>query len=110
MAPFLINRAFAGLYAEQLKIMGLTEDVVPEDRNRGSSDIGNVSRCVPTIHPHVPIGEGINIHSSSFACASVSAKGDMAVLEGACAMAMTAIDLSLLPELRMQIVAEFDNG
>ena len=107
MAPFSINSAYAELYAAQLKILGLEEDDVPVDRNRGSSDIGNVSQVVPTIHPHVPIGKGINIHSASFAAATVTEQGDSALLEGARAMAMTAIDLALLPEWRNRILDEF---
>jgi len=80
------------------------EDDVPVDRNRGSSDVGNVSQIVPTIHPHVPIGPGINIHSAEFARATVSSQGELAVLEGAKAMAMTAVDLVLNPEIRKKIL------
>lgn len=107
MEPFRINASFADLYSRQLEILGLAEDDVPVDRNRGSSDIGNVSQIVPTIHPHVPIGEGINIHSSGFAIATVSERGDRAVLEGAKALAMTAIDLALDPAWRGRILEEF---
>ncbi|MBT0664845.1 M20 family metallopeptidase [Geobacter pelophilus] len=107
MAPFRINQAYADLYAKQLELLGLAEDVVAVDRNCGSSDIGNVSQIVPTIHPHVPIGSGINIHSSSFAEATVSLQGDQAVLEGACALAMTAADLVCDPAYRRRIAEEF---
>lgn len=110
MAPFRIIRNFAALYARQLGILGLQEDDVPVDLNRGSSDIGNVSQVVPTIHPHVPIGSGMNIHSSSFAKATVSDLGDMAVLEGARAIAMTAIDLVFDREVRASIQEEFRQG
>lgn len=110
MAPFRIIEPFADLYAEQLRILGLEEDSVPIDRNRGSSDIGNVSQIVPTIHPHVPIGQGINIHSRDFARATVSPKGELAVLEGAKAMAMTAAELVFQPQLRALIVAAFNKS
>ncbi len=106
LAPFRLNSAFADIYARQLALLGMAEDDVPVDRNRGSSDIGNVSQIVPTIHPHVPIGAGINIHSSAFAQATVSPQGDKAVLEGAMALAMTAIDLSMVEELRRQVLDE----
>jgi amidohydrolase len=107
MAPFRINSTYADLYAKQLKLLGLKEEAVAVDRNCGSSDIGNVSQIVPTIHPHVPIGSGINIHSNSFAEATVSLKGDLAVLEGARALAMTAVDLVCDPVCRRQIAEEF---
>ena len=100
LAPFRVNRPFADLYAAQLDYLGLVESDSPSDRNRGSSDIGNVSQVVPTIHPHVPIGDGIHIHTPGFAAAAGSERGGEAVLEGARAMALTAIDLCHLPELR----------
>jgi amidohydrolase len=107
MAPFRINKTFAALYKRQLETLCFPEEEVPIDRNRGSSDIGNVSQVVPTIHPHVPIGSGVNIHSSSFAESTVSAMGDQAVLEGACTLAMTAIDLVFDQECRDIIKEEF---
>jgi amidohydrolase len=110
MAPFRINKTFAALYKSQLETLSLPEDEVPIDRNRGSSDIGNVSQVVPTIHPHVPIGSGVNIHSSSFAEATVSAMGDKAVLEGACTLAMTVIDLVFDQECRDRIKEEFSQS
>lgn len=106
LAPFKINHPFAELYADQLKLLGLNEDEVAVNRNNGSSDIGNVSQIVPTIHPHVPIGAGINIHSSEFAEATVSPNGDSAVLEGAMALAMTAVDLAISRETREKITGE----
>jgi amidohydrolase len=107
LAPLRINRAFSALYSAQLACLGLPEAAAPPDKNRGSSDIGNVSQVVPTIHPHVPIGEGLRIHSEDFARATVSPEGKMAVLEGAKAMAMTAVELAASPELREKIVDEF---
>ena len=104
MAPFRVNAAFAGLYAAQLGYLGLAESDSPSDRNRGSSDIGNVSQVVPTIHPHVPIGSGIHIHTPEFAAAAGSERGGEAVLEGARALALTAIDLCFLPGLRDEIL------
>ena len=100
LAPFRVNRTFSDLYAAQLGYLGLAESDSPSDRNRGSSDIGNVSQVVPTIHPHVPIGDGIHIHTPGFAAAAGSERGGEAVLEGARAMALTALELALSPEVR----------
>lgn len=107
LAPFKINRAFSALYSAQLAALGLPEAGAPPDKNKGSSDIGNVSQVVPTIHPHVPIGEGLRIHSADFARATVAPAGKMAVLEGARALALTALDLATSPELRRSIADEF---
>ncbi len=107
LAPMKINRAFSALYSRQLAYLGLEESGAPADKNKGSSDIGNVSQVVPTIHPHVPIGEGINIHSEGFARATISDRGKAAVLEGATALALTAAELAASPEQRDEIRREF---
>lgn len=107
LAPLKVNRAFSALYSAQLAYLGLQESDTPADKNRGSSDIGNVSQIVPTIHPHVPIGDGIQIHSEAFAQATVSERGRAAVAEGAAALALTTVELLLRPGLREKIRAEF---
>ena len=107
LAPLRVNHAFSALYAAQLAWLGLPMAETDPNRNKGSSDIGNVSQLVPTIHPHVPIGDGINIHSEDFARATVSEHGKAAVIEGATALALTAAELVLRPEVREEIAAEF---
>lgn len=107
LAPFKINRRFCDLYSAQLAYLGLPEAGAPPGKNKGSSDIGNVSQVVPTIHPHVPIGEGIHIHCEEFARATVSPAGKMAVAEGAKAMALTAVELATSSEMRRCITEEF---
>lgn len=107
LAPLKLNRAFSDLYAAQLGYLGLPEAATPADRNRGSSDIGNVSQVVPTIHPHVPIGAGLHIHCEEFARATVAEAGRLAVVEGALAMALTAAELAASAGLRSAIVEEF---
>lgn len=107
VAPLKINRAFSALYSEQLAYLGLTESLAPADKNKGSSDIGNVSQVVPTIHPHVPIGDGLHIHSTEFARATISAQGKEAVIEGAKALALTAASLLGSPDMQEKIRKEF---
>ena len=60
----------------------------------GSSDLGNVSHLVPTIHPKLAITDQPQ-HSRAFAHAARSATGDRAVVDGAKALAMTALDVWL---------------
>jgi len=92
-APMKINMAFIELYRGVLKHLGLKEDNQPPEKNVGSSDIGNVSQVVPTIHPHVPIREGINIHTREFAEATITPAGHRALMEGVKALGLTAIEL-----------------
>jgi amidohydrolase len=107
IAPLKILPAYYRLYSRQLSLLGLEEAPPLPDRNKGSSDIGNLSQVVPTIHPHVPIGEGVNIHTAGFAQATVSLQGEMAAVEGATALALTAIELIFSAELQETINKEF---
>lgn len=110
LAPFLVNRRFSALYSAQLRYLGLEESSAPADRNKGSSDIGNVSQVVPTVHPHVPIGSGVHIHSEGFARATVSDAGRRAALEGATCLGLTALELALDEGLRNEIREEFQKN
>jgi amidohydrolase len=65
----------------------------------GSTDMGNVSYVVPSIHPMIKVAPShLSIHTPEFAEYTASADGDKAVLDGAKAMAMTVADLWLQPE------------
>jgi amidohydrolase len=75
----------------------------------GSTDMGNISHLVPSIHPMIQVAPtGTAIHTVDFAEAARSARGDDAVVDGAKIMAMTAIDLWLSGELLDAARAEFD--
>ena len=63
-----------------------------------STDMANVSLAVPTIHPLVGIdAAGAVNHQPEFAAACVTASADAAVVDGALAMAWTAIDAASSP-------------
>jgi len=63
-----------------------------------STDMGNVSLAMPSIHPCVAIDTaGAVNHQPEFAAAAVNASADRAVAEGALAMAWTAIDVATGP-------------
>jgi len=60
----------------------------------GSTDMGNVSYLMPSIHPIIKVAPaGVPIHSPEFAEHAASEAADLAVLDGAKAMAMTVVDL-----------------
>jgi metal-dependent amidase/aminoacylase/carboxypeptidase family protein len=63
-------------------------------RRVGSSDLGNISHLVPTIHPMIAISDPDTVpHTKAFAAAAVSERADRAVIDGAKALAMTAVDV-----------------
>jgi metal-dependent amidase/aminoacylase/carboxypeptidase family protein len=74
----------------------------------GSTDMGNVSYLVPSIHPMIKVAaDGVAIHTLEFAEWARSPDGDKAVLDGAKAMAMTIIDLWTSAQLRDDVTAAF---
>jgi amidohydrolase len=66
----------------------------------GSTDMGNVSYLVPSIHPMIKVAPAnVSIHSPEFTRYAASADGDQAVIDGAKALAMTIVDLWMRPEV-----------
>ncbi|MCX4919386.1 amidohydrolase [Streptomyces sp. NBC_00687] len=62
----------------------------------GSTDMGNVSHVVPTIHPSIGYDCGDTImHNPDFTRYGISAGADRAVLDGGLAMAWTTIALAV---------------
>jgi amidohydrolase len=62
----------------------------------GSTDMGNVSYLVPSIHPMLAVAPAhVSIHTPEFAGYARGERGDLGVLDGAKALAMTVIDLWL---------------
>ncbi len=52
---FIINHRFDNVFKEVMESLGETVNL--EERTAfGSTDVGNVSQVVPTIHPHIKIG------------------------------------------------------
>ncbi|GHH63383.1 peptidase M20 [Streptosporangium violaceochromogenes] len=75
----------------------------------GSTDMGNVSYVVPSIHPMIKVSpSGVSLHTPEFAEYARSEAGDTAVLDGAKALAMTVADLWARPELLEKAKAEFE--
>ncbi len=87
------NRVLVELFAANLRALG-EEPVEDNGGGMGSSDMGNVSLEVPAIHPYIGLGEEDGgVHRVEFARAAGSEAGRKAMLLGAKALAMTAVDL-----------------
>ncbi|MGH9709350.1 MAG: amidohydrolase, partial [Candidatus Acidiferrales bacterium] len=74
-------------------------------RMAASTDMGNVSYAIPSIHPMI----GINSlpaanHQPEFTAHCITAEADKAVLDGALAMAWTAIEMAGNVALRARLV------
>ena len=88
----------------------LTTDFLP-GTGGGSTDMGNLSYLVPSIHPMLQVApHGVSLHSAQFAEFTASKEADKAVLDGAKIMAMTAIDMWLSDTLSSQVQVAFGDG
>jgi len=74
----------------------------------GSTDMGNVSHLVPSIHPMIKVAPAqVSIHSEGFVGHAASTDADLAVIDGAKALAMTVVDLWLRPDALDAAKADF---
>ena len=88
------NPALAAAYAANLGQLGRQLVQAPAEMISGSTDMGNVSKLVPSIHPMIGIAPPrVALHTAEFATYAASPDGDRAVVDGAKALAMTAIDV-----------------
>ncbi len=98
----------AELYASNARALGRTfPDLGPMgNKLAASTDMGNVSHVIPSIHPTIGLGcyPAANHHPDFTAfCATDTA--DRAVCDGAIAMAWTAIDAALDETVRARLIA-----
>ena len=101
--PTLLDR-----YLANLDTLGRTPSSDPGARVIGSTDMGNVSYVVPSIHPMIKVAPtDIPIHTPGFAEYARGPAGDAAVIDGAKALAMTALDCWLDDAVLPAMQAEF---
>lgn len=76
------------------------------ERATGSTDMGNVSLALPSIHPFISINSlpAVN-HQPEFTAHCVKEEADQAVMDGALAMAWTMIDMAGDEDLRRRLLA-----
>jgi metal-dependent amidase/aminoacylase/carboxypeptidase family protein len=104
------NHPLALAFAANLEALGEPIEP-PQHRAMGSTDMGDVSQVVPSIHAYLAICEkAIASHSRDFAEASASPRGQRAMLIAAKALAMTAIDLFTNPDLVGRMWEDFKSG
>ncbi len=97
------NAPLAAAFQANAEALGrefLPWDALPEGL-QGSTDLGNVSYRVPAIHPMLAAAPlHCTIHNPEFAKWAGSELGESAALDGAKALAMTAIDFFCDADLR----------
>ncbi|EOQ05014.1 amidohydrolase [Bacillus cereus VDM021] len=103
----LVTKTFNEMVAEELENLG--ENVNRKERlGIGSTDAGNVSQVVPTVHPYIKIGpDNLVAHTNEFREAARSELGDKALVTSAKALAYAAYRLITEEGTLDQIKEEF---
>ena len=108
--PYAEHRSdmeIANLYQRNAEALGR---VFPErgpaiERAAGSTDMGNVSLALPSIHPFIGIDSlpAVN-HQPEFTAHCVTQAADKALIDGALSMAWTAIDMATDEQIRDRLI------
>ena len=102
---YTLARVFEDIYEE------LSGEPMEDGVFGGSTDVGDVSHCVPTIMPCVGVGApDVMLHTAEFREACMTEAGDNAMKWAAEAMALTALEVMSDPELLKSIQEEFEEA
>lgn len=104
----VVNKKFDSVFSEHINYLG--ESIkVEATKGLGSTDAGNISHVVPTIHPYIKIGESNLVsHTKEFSQAAISKKGDEGLIIGGKALALTGLTLLTEKEKLEEIKKEFE--
>ncbi|MEV0581255.1 amidohydrolase [Streptomyces sp. NPDC050392] len=97
--------AVSAAYRDAMAGLGRPISDTPDSMRAGSTDMGNVSHLVPTIHPSIGYDCGDTImHNPEFTRYGTSPGADRAVLDGGLAMAWTALALATDQDQRTSLL------
>jgi amidohydrolase len=106
--PLKANFTMAELFGKNLERIDFPVDPDDGEAGYGSTDCGNVSQAIPTIHPYIRISpDGIPGHSREFAEWAKSPLARVGMIAGAKALALTALDLLARPGELQKAKEEF---
>jgi amidohydrolase len=107
-AEMLHDGAMAAFYRKNSEALGRPFPDLGEWETRplGSTDMGNVSLAIPSIHPMIGINSlpAVN-HQPEFTAHCVTPDADKALVDGALAMAWTCVDLGTSQDVRKRLLA-----
>ncbi|KAK7107828.1 peptidase M20 domain-containing protein 2-like [Littorina saxatilis] len=103
------NGPLADTYDSHARALGVTLGSAFQDK-AGSTDMGNVSHVLPSLHPMYSLHtEAVN-HTREFTTVSGSPEAQPYTLDQGKALAMTAIDVLTSPGLLAKIKADFEKN
>ena len=97
----------AAAYRRNAEALGrIARTSAATDRAAGSTDMGNISLAIPSIHPAIGINSlpAVN-HQPEFTAHCITEAADKAVVDGGLAMAWTAIDLATDAKVRERLLS-----
>ena len=103
------NPTLSELYLENIRALGVVDIQMTAESLKASTDMGNVSHKVPSIHPIFAIGSGEVNHTREFTAVANTPEAHNATLTAAKAMAHTCIDVLTIDEILAQIKSSFEN-
>ena len=105
----VFSQPLAERWAAHMRAMGQSVQTTLDDERMGSTDMGNVSQLLPSIHPYVAIAsEGTPGHSTAFRDAAATPQAHASALFAAKALALVAIDALSEPALLDRARADFE--
>jgi metal-dependent amidase/aminoacylase/carboxypeptidase family protein len=96
----------AALYQRHAESLGRTFPDPASESFAGSTDMGNVSLVIPSIHPMIGINSlpAVN-HQPEFTAHCITAAADKTIIDGALAMSWTAIDMAVDERLKQRLIS-----
>ena len=110
--PLRTNVSLSSQWARALTAQGREVPPPPAVAPQGgpSTDMGNVSLVVPSLHPSIGLGgpDDVTPHNAAFADVTVTASALDTMVQAAVALAATAVAYASDPALREAVAAEFE--
>ena len=100
------NMEMVSTFVKILKGLNISMDLQPTDHITGSTDMGNISHVVPSIHPMYSIGTAVN-HTKEFAQLGNTPHSHQVTLLLGKAMALTGLSVLTDKKLLEKIKEEF---
>ena len=109
-AELVNNETLARVFGTHLERLGRAPRFRDSSVGAGSTDMGNVSHAVPSIHPWIAICDEqfTTCHQRPFAAAAASERGLCSARIAAKSLAATAVQFLASPALRAEVRAEFE--
>ncbi|GGJ29865.1 amidohydrolase [Paenarthrobacter histidinolovorans] len=103
-APIDTHGGLGDLWDANMEGIGRPVDHTPVFGG-GSSDMGNVSQVLPSVHGMVVVRNSTAVpHHPDFTADAITPEADDAVVDGAMVIALTVLDAALDPQLRAELL------